>query len=161
MRYKLEQGIGIIEAIVVISIISISFASLFGAAVFFFRSGLLATHQVQAIFLLDESAEAVRFLRDESFATNIAPLTGAGPMYLEIDGSGWSTTGTSNLIDNRYTRTIEVTEVYRKNSDDTIVPATSADPKTLDTGTVEVTATVTWDSSTLTATTYVADLYEN
>ncbi len=161
MQCKREQGIGIAEAIIVISIISVSFTSLLGAAVFFFKNGLEASDQVQAIFLLDESVEAVRFMRDESFLLNITPLVGTGPQYLDMDASGWSATSTNILIDNIYTRTVELTEVYRRNSDDVIVPSTSADLKTLDPGTVEVTTTVNWGSNTLTASTYVTDLYEN
>ena len=156
-----EQGMGIVEAIIVISIITVSFASLMGAAVFFFRAGLYAADQVQAIFLLDESAEAVRFLRDESFTTNIAPFVGTGPQHLDVDATGWTITATSTPIDNIYTRTIEITEVYRKDSDDTIVSVAAADPKTLDPGTVQLTSTVTWKSNSISAVTYVADIYEN
>jgi len=156
-----ETGTGIIEAIIVISIISVSFAALMGAAVFYFRTGLYAADQVQALFLLDESAEAVRFMRDESYLLNITPLIGAGPMYLEVDASGWTAVSSSTPINGMYKRTVELSEVYRRVADDTIVPASSADLKTLDMGTVQLTTTVSWKSESISAVTYISDLYEN
>jgi hypothetical protein len=156
-----KKGIGMVEAIVVISIMSVSFAAILSAAIFFLRGGLFAVDQVQSVFLLDESAEAVRFMRDQSFSTNIAPLVGTGPTYLAYDSTGWNATSTNTLIHGTYTRSIELTEVYRKNSDDTIVPTSSAEPKTLDTGTVRLKIMVSWSRGANESTTYVTDLYEN
>ena len=161
MDNKKSSGVGLIEAIVVISIMSTAFVAIIGAIVFFIRGGLFATEQVQALFLLDESVEAVRFMRDEGYTVNITPLVGAGPTYLTVDGSGWSATSTNNPVLGKYTRTIEISEVYRKVSDDTIVPSTSGDPKALDAGTVRLETTISWGMSSLTNTTYVTDLHEN
>jgi type II secretory pathway pseudopilin PulG len=161
MKILKNKGVGLIEAIVVISIISTSFAAVLGSAVFFLRGGLFAVDQVQALFLLDESAEAVRFMRDQGFTTNITPLVGIGPQYLTVSGSGWSATTTNTTLLGKFSRTIEITEVYRRNSDDVIVPVSSGDPKTLDAGTVRLEITIDWGGKSVSNTTYVSDLYEN
>jgi len=157
-----EKGVSIIEAIIAISMISVAFAALLSGAVFFLQGGLHASDQAQALFLLDEGAEAVRFLRDESYSVHIAPLIGTGVHYLEPDISQtWVTTTTNSPIFGKFTRTIIASEVYRKALDDTIVPSTSADMKSVDIGTTQFDITVTWASGEVHATTYVTDLYDN
>lgn len=146
---------------VVISIISVAFAAILGAAVFFMRGSYFAADQAQALFLLDEGTEAIRFMRDEGYTTNIEPLVGSGEFYIEPITNGWTSTTTNNLIFGKYTRTVELTEVYRRNSDDDIVPDTSGDPKTLDPGTTKLLVTVRWGSNEIRATSYVTDMYEN
>lgn len=160
-RIHTTRGVSIIEAIVVISVVSVSFAALLSAAIFFLRGGLLATDQAQALFLLDESFEAIRFLRDGSFSTNITPLIGTGTYYLEPNVSGWATTNVNTPVLEKFTRSIVVSEVYRKNSDNDIVPASSVEPKTIDTGTVKVDVVVSWQAGTVQGSTYLSDLYEN
>lgn len=161
MQTHTEKGTGILEAIIVVSIISVAFAAILSAATFFVRGSLYINDETQAVFLLDETAEVVRFLRDDSFSLNIAPLVGVGPKYLEHTLTAWNTTSTNSLIFGKFSRSIEVSEVFRLNSDDTIVPSTSGDPKTVDTGTVRVLITVSWPTGTVQATTYVTDIYEN
>lgn len=160
-KKKSIRGVGMIEAMVVITIMSVAFAAILSAAVFFMRGGMFATDQVQALFLLDEGVEAVRFLRDEGYTTNIDPLVGSGVFYIEPVTNGWTSTTTNNLILGKYTRTMEVTEVYRRDSDDDIVPVSSGDPKTLDPGTVRLLVTVSWGTSEVESISYITDLYEN
>lgn len=163
MTHKKEKikGAGIVEAIVAISVASIAFASLLTAGAYFIRGGLFATDQAQALFLLDESVEVVRFLRDDSYSMNITPLIGAGPMHLVPSTHHWSATTTHSLVHGRYTRTIEIEEVYRRNSDDDIVPASSAEAKYVDPGTVLLTIHIAWGGGALESATFVTDLYEN
>ena len=156
-----EKGMGLVEAIVVIAIASVAFASILASAVFFLRGGLMNADRVQAAYLLEEGVEAMRFLRDDSYATNIVPLIGT-TFYLETTPTGYVATTTSATVLGAFTRTVTIDEVYRRTTDDRIVPATSADPKAVDPGTIELTVTVTWPrGAPISVTTYVSDLYEN
>lgn len=161
IRHEKTRGVSIVEAIVVISIISVSFAAILSATLFFLRGGLLATDQAQALFLLEESAEAVRFLRDEGYQANITPLVDTGTYYLEPTSSGWVTSTTNTPVLGRFTRSIAVSAVHRRTSDDDIVPATSPDPNAIETGTVKVDISITWPTGSTHGTTYVTDLYKN
>ncbi len=157
---RYTQGIGLVEAVVVISIASVAFAAALSAVVFFMRGGLKSVERTQAIYLVEESIEAVRFLRDQGYSTNITPLVGT-TFYLEPTTGGFEATTTNNVINGAFTRTVTVDEVYRRTSDDDIVPVTSGDPKAVDPGTVHVNVTVSWASGSINMETYVSDLYDN
>ena len=156
-----SKGIGLVEAVVVISIVSVAFAAILSAAVFFLRGGLMAADRAQALYLLEESVEAVRYLRDESYSTNITPLIGAGQRYLAPTSNGLGATTSSSTILNAFSRTIELTEVHRRNTDDDIVPSSSGDPKTVDPGTAHLLVIVSWPNGSVETETYVTDLYGN
>jgi type II secretory pathway pseudopilin PulG len=156
-----EEGMGMVEAVVVIAIASVAFASILASAVFFLRGGLMNADRVQAAYLLEEGIEAMRFLRDQGYAANIVPLIGT-TFYLETTPTGYAATTTNDVVLGAFTRTFTIEEVYRRTADDRIVPAISGDPKTLDPGTVELTVTVTWPrGAPISVTTYVSDHYEN
>ncbi len=149
---------GIIEVIVVSSIASVTFVALLAAAAFYLRWGLFSAEKVQALYLLEESAEIARFIRNDDYATLIEPLIGVGPVHLEQTGAGWVTTATPQSIPGGFVRTIEFTEVYRRSSDHDIVPASSPEVKAVDSKTVRMTARVDWGSGAETLTTYLTDL---
>ena len=161
LQNNTARGIGIVEAIVAISVASIAFASLLIAGAYFIRGGLHAADQAQALFLLDESVEAVRFLRDESYATNIAPRIGSGQFYLAASNNRWSATTTSHLVHGKYTRSITLEAVHRRVSDDDIIPSTSGEAKYVDPGTALLTVRVAWGGGAVESATYVTDLHEN
>jgi type II secretory pathway pseudopilin PulG len=155
-----HQGIGLIEAVVVVSIISVAFVAILSAAVFFLRAGLTSAERVQAMTLLEEGVEAVRFLRDQGYAVHITPRIDAGVFYVEPTAGGVAATTTNTLIFGEFTRTVELETVYRNNSDD-IVPSTAAGWKAVDPGTAELTVRVTWPGGSVDTVTYIADIYEN
>ncbi len=156
-----ERGMGIVEAVVVIAIASAAFGAILGSAVFFLRGGMANADRVQAAYLLDEGVEALRFLRDEGYTANILPLVGT-TFDVGAVPTGYVATSTGALHLGAFTRTISMEAVHRRTSDDIIVPAGSADPHTLDPGTVAVSVTVTWPRGIpITATTYISDIHEN
>jgi len=154
------MGIGLVEAVVVVSIISVAFAAVLGSAVFFLRAGIMSGDRAQAIYLAEEGVESVRFLRDQSYSTNITPRIGTGVWYVEPTTGGVSATTTNNLIFGSFTRTVELEEVYRGNSDD-IVDVSAGVWGVLDPGTAQLTVRVTWPGGNIERVTYVTDLYEN
>jgi len=164
MSYRVTQttkGVGLIEAIIVISVVSVAFAAILSASVIFLRSGLFAADKVQALYLLEEGVEAVRHLRNEGYTTNIMTNIGSGVFYLDPSAGGWTITTTNTPIFGTFTRTLELEDVYRRNTDDDIVPLTSGDPKYLDSETARLHVSVSWSGGSVELDTYVANIYEN
>lgn len=156
-----QRGVGLVEAIVVISIASVAFAALLSSAVFFLRGGLSSADRAQALYLLEEGVEAVRFLRDQGYSIHITPLIGSGTLYLTPTTGGFEATSTSALELGQYTRSFTLTRVYRRVSDNDIVPSTSSDPKAIDPDTALLSVTVSWAESSIDTQTYVTNLYDN
>ena len=156
-----NKGVGLIEAIVVVSIVSVAFSAILSAAVIFLKNGLYATDKVQALYLLEEGVEAARFLRDDSYTMNIMPSVGSGVFYVDPGAGGWTITTTNTPVFGRYTRTLELTDVYRRNSDDDIVPSTSGDPKYIDADTAKLHVSVTWSTGSVELDTYIANIHDN
>jgi hypothetical protein len=130
------------------------------------RTGLSNTNKIQATYIMEEGVEAIRYLRDGGYSSNINTLISGVPYYLLFDGSNWSTTITSSLIDNKFDRTITIADVYRRDSDDDIVDILSSDPKTLDGSTVQATVKVMWDGlgiaqEEISSIIYLTDFFNN
>lgn len=107
------------------------------------------TAKVQAGMLLDEGAESLRFMRDVSWASNIAPLADGTTYRLYWDYSvqnyGWRATTTQSLIDDQFDRTFVLSAVNRDSSNNIV-----SSGGTLDTGTRKATITVSWFDKTAT-----------
>ena len=156
-----QTGVGLVEAIVVISIASVAFAALLSAAVFFLRGGLASADRAQALYLMEEGVEAVRFFRDQSYSMNITPHIDAGAFYISPSTAGFEATTTAVVDLGAYTRTVTIEHAYRRVSDSDIVPATSGGPKAIDPDTAFVTISVTWPEGSVDTETYVTNMYDN
>lgn len=156
-----SKGMGLIEIIIGTSIISLSMVGLITAFNLFIRAGLANTDKIQAIYLLEESSEAFRHMRDGGWAVNISSLSKNNPYYLALGGSSWTATTTSSLIDDMFNRTITIYDVYRRDSDSDIVASTSPDSKTLDPNIVQITTNVTWNKGGVNSTTYLTNMFNN
>ena len=155
-----QRGIGLVEVLVGVSIISASLVGLIGAFNLYVRAGLSNTEKLQALFLAEEGLEAVRFLRDSSFGGNIVPLSTATDQYLYFEMGTWSLSPVATTTD-IFTRTIVLDDVYRRTSDNDIVSVSSSDPKVLDPDARKVTVIVSWGRGTTTIITYITDLFDN
>lgn len=154
----MNKGFSLIEVIIASAIISILTFSVTSAS----QKGLLlsqrAMHETQASYLLEEGAEAVKTIRDGSWAT-ISNLTVGTTYYLSYNTStnAWSLSTTANTIDNFFTRKVMLTAVNRDANEDI---AASGNP---DTRTKEVSVTVTWPYSgttiSKTLSFYLADIF--
>lgn len=149
------------EIIIGTTIISLSLVGLITSFNLFVRTGLANTQKVQAVYILEESIEAFRYIRDDGWTANISTLSKNVSYNLAFDGSNWEATTTSALIDNVFDRTITIVDVYRRDSDDDIIASTSPDSKTLDPNTVQVTASVSWDGDEVNATTYFTNIFND
>ncbi len=135
-----EQGIGAVEMMVVVAIVGIAFAGLFQLFVLSTRPIHASARETEAVYLAEEAIEAVRILRNNGWAANIATLTNGATYYPTLSGGTWTLSSTNpGLINNLYTRTVVVRAVNRDSSDN-ITPSGG----TLDPNTKKITATVTW-----------------
>ena len=151
--YKLQAraGFGLIEVLIASAIISASLIALASVVQISFRISSETFKTTKAEFLAEEGLEVMLILRNDSWLSNISSLSTSTPYYpiFSTTTSSWEATSTNpGLIDGRYTRTITIEEVYRRDSDHDIVASTSPDTKTLDTGTIQVV-------------TYIADIFGN
>ncbi len=161
MRFHKNNGFGIIEIIIGSALISISLFSLAAVSGAAFKVAENTTRKIQASFLLEEGMEAIRFLRDESWSLNIAPLNAATPYYLNFSAGKWQiiSSPTPN-IDGIFERTFIISNVYR-NIDDDIVSSGGI----LDAGTKKITFSVSWSlrgaTTTKNLSAYITNLFNN
>lgn len=137
------RGAGLIEVVVGTAIIAVSIVGILAALNLFVRAGLGTTADVQATFIAEEGLEVMRGLRDGAWS-NIDSLASGTAYHLARVGGAWEATTTAQTVDEKFTRTVTIDDVYRRDSDDDIVPATSTDPNTLDPDTKKVTVSVSW-----------------
>jgi prepilin-type N-terminal cleavage/methylation domain-containing protein len=144
--YNLQpnHGFGLLEIIIAVAIIAGSLFALAEVSALAVRLTQTALAEQQALFLSEAGIENARFARDSSWATLLAS---AGAETIDA-----------------FTRTTTLENVYRRNSDDDIIPVSSPDPKTIDPNTRKVTVTISWQgrkgimSTSLSA--YLTNLFE-
>ena len=138
---KYIQGFSLIEVLIAVSVLGVLAVVLMSST----NKGIILSNQalneVQAGFLLDEGAEAVKSLRDTNW-TNISGVTDNTNYYLSFNNTTnlWSLSVTPSTIDS-FTRTVVFSPVYRDVNDDI------ASSGTLDSGTKKVTITTFWSSN--------------
>jgi type II secretory pathway pseudopilin PulG len=158
-KKNLHMGLTLVEVIVSTSIILIFLLALFGAHNLYLKSALSNGEVIKATGLAEEGLEVVRYLRNSSWTTNIAPLSLNTDYYLVFDGN-WSVNTTNVYIDDLFERKIQFSQVFRDASGDMVTSG-----GTLDSSTLMVNSMVFWRNGTATSTkaiaTYITDLYVN
>ncbi len=147
-----RSGFGIIEIVVVTAIVTLALAG-------FLETGALAVHllraekeNLEASLLAQETLEAARTLRDESWTNNIVALTIGATYYPVIENGKWKLTSANpGIINGKYTRTVTLNQVFRDTQDRI---ATSG---TLDPNTKKITAAVSWGTKTTQMITYLTN----
>ncbi|OGZ08682.1 MAG: hypothetical protein A3D65_01220 [Candidatus Lloydbacteria bacterium RIFCSPHIGHO2_02_FULL_50_13] len=155
---SLATGLTIVEVVLAASIVSLLFASV---SMYFERALIVnrrTTQYIQSAFLLEETVEVVKGIRDAGWAANIAPMTLGTTYYLYWNGALWVATTTEYQVENYYNRSFTLSSVNRDASDN-IAPS-----GTNDAGTRKITATVSWHQRSGTTTrqveAYIANLFE-
>jgi type II secretory pathway pseudopilin PulG len=132
-----NKGYMVVEILVAASIITVSVLAATAVAQKSIYVARQSFHATQAGFLLEEGAEAVRTLRDNSW-TNISGLSVNTNYYPTFSGGTWTLSSTPNAVDT-FTRTVSIASVNRDNTTKDI-SSTGTD----DLGTKLVTVTVSW-----------------
>jgi Tfp pilus assembly protein PilV len=160
MKYK--KGSSLVEVLIAVSIITTSVISIVAIQVILLGSAKQNTNFVQAIFLLEEGAEGLKMMRDNSFLDEIVPLVDNTEYYLFFDtsSSSFEATSTATSTEGKFFRTVEFDSVNR-DVDGTIVDTGGVtDPKTR-----KARLNVSWSQNNATTTksveTYLYDLFEN
>ncbi len=162
MIHKTEQkGFGILEVLIISTILSFSMIAIMSSFTFYVTEGLKTTKKIEALYILEEGAEAVRFLRDRSFAANIATLIPGTTYYIATSSLGWSTSITPTVFSEDFLLTVTLEDVYRKNSDYDMVSQTYVGSKMLDPNIKKVYVMTEWSTGSSTLVTYVANLFDN
>ena len=153
-----DRGLGLIDIIVSVAVITIALLSVSQIAILGTRYVREAYTKEQAIYLAQEGQEAVRFLRDYSWSTYIAPLNTGQDYYVTRSGSVWVIQSTDpGLINNKHTRIVRFEAVNRDGNDDIAVVGTD------DPGTRQVVVTVRWNGGAedYVLPTYITDFLSN
>ncbi len=147
-----------VEVIVAVSVAIFSILAVWKVYIFFIKISLSNPATFQASFLAEEGVEAVKFMRDYGWNTNIAPLS-SSTSYTLVFGTTWGLTATPSFIDGRFDRRIIFSDVYRDGL------GNIAEIGSPDAGTKKVLVTVSWPNETGTSTkeitTYVSNIFKN
>src|SRR3989344_2907801 len=153
-----KNGFGLLEIVIAVSIISGTIFSLSYVFIISHRLEAISSDKVRANFLAEEGLEAMRFLRDKSWNTNLSGLSVDTTYYLSFatTTSTWSVvTNGPALIDGLYMRTINVAAVERDASDDIVSSGGTVDPDSK-----KISVTMAWSgrgaTSTVTISTYLS-----
>lgn len=153
-----QQGIGLVEVVIGLAIVTAAVVALVLAYGIFLRSASSQGKAVKAEFLLEEGAEAVRSIRDSGWST-ISNLSTGTAYDISFNGSLWEVATAGSPIDGEYYRTVVFENVYRDASDDIAVSG-ALDPLSR-----KLTVSVSWPSRSGTTTssieTYIADIFIN
>lgn len=155
----MSGGTGLIEAVAGISIISVFIFSLMLASQLSQKIVGESVRNIQAYFLLEEGADAVKIFRDTSWSSGIGNLTVGADYYFNYNGTTWVSTTDNIYIDGIFERKFVLNNVYRDINDDIVVSGT------LDNGTKKATISVSWrgrtGTTTKSASFYLTDLFSN
>jgi type II secretory pathway pseudopilin PulG len=125
--HKDIRGMSILEVVIGAAIIMILTTAIGGAWQTYISLTKVSGEKNQASLQIEEASDALRFMRDSSWATNLATLTLNQPYYL-VWNNGYSLTSTATTTNN-LTRTIVFSSVSRNGQDD-ISSSGTIDPKT-------------------------------
>lgn len=155
----MSRGIGLIEAVAGISIVSVFIFSLMLASQLSQKIVGESVRNIQSYFLLEEGVDAIKILRDTSWDSNIDNLTPGADYYFDYNGITWISTTNNIYIDGLFERKFNLNNVYRDTNDDIAVSGT------LDSGTKKATVSVSWQgragTTTKSASFYLTDLFSN
>jgi hypothetical protein len=155
-----KKGFGLIDIIIASAIISFIIFSLVQVEILSIRLSQIASDRTNAGFLIQESIEAVHFMRDGSWNGYIEPFSQGTENFLAWDGLNYVFVNeTPNLINDKFFRTIVFEEVTRDAQDD-IQDSGIVDPLTK-----KVIVNVSWlyrgATTTEQAEFYLTDLFNN
>lgn len=155
--YKKNRGFSLVEVLIACMIISTTSIALMSASSKGIELSNKALRQAQASGLTEEGVEAVRSIRDNDWNI-ISGLNVDTDYYLSFNTNSntWSLSTTPvGLVDDRFTRKVVFSDVYRDSNDDI------ASSGTLDTNIRRVKVVVSWNdqNNTKDITFYLADIF--
>lgn len=123
------RGFSVVEIIVGAAIVAVVVTGIASAWSFYEKLAGQSVRQAQADLLIEEGAEALQYLRDKGWSSNIAPLSTNTTYYIVWNGTDYVAT-TTQTASNGYARTLKLAAIYRDASDN-IAASGTVDPDTL------------------------------
>lgn len=154
-----ERGVGMLEIVIAVAIISAAFFSVLQISTFTLKVMQDRNDKAKALAYAQEGIEAVRNMRDGGWTANISGLTFGSIYYLATSGSQWALTGTNpGALDGKFARTIVLANVSRDINDNIVTTGGTDDPKTK-----KATVIVSWGSpaKSVQLVTYITDILKN
>lgn len=136
-----ESGVGLTELVIAVAIIGVAILALWQASVYVLRNANTRQDPQIALYLAQEGIEAVRAMRDESWANNIVPAANDVRYYPVTASGAWVLSGSDpGPIQGRFYRYVVFGAVHRDSNDNVV-----ATGGTLDNRTRRIKVTVEWD----------------
>lgn len=160
-----NKAFGLLEIVIAAGIIGATVLALI--TVFLLGSATVeaSRQKIQAVFILDEGLEVLRFFRDGNWSGTLGTLSSGTDYYLSFSTSTslWAISASpSQAIDGVFTRSFKVENVSRDASSNI---ESSYDPSRNDPGTKKIVMKVVWSSrgqnQTLTVENYFVNLFRN
>lgn len=111
---KYQKGFGMVEVLIASGIMSVVIVTIIGVYHSLAELSLENTPKIQAAFLLEEGTEAIRLMRDTTWA-RVASTTLGTTYYLRWQSGSWVATTSPQMVD-IFTRTIVFSSVQRDGS---------------------------------------------
>lgn len=160
MKVSFNKGLSIVEIVIAAGIIATSVIGIVGAIQVYLKIVYANTRETQAVLLLDETAEALQYLRDTSYGSNIATTTASTTYTLYWNGTGYQLATSTISLPYGMSRTILFNTVYRDGSDQIVSSGGS-----LDTNTKKATINIAWPyknaTTTITSEVLIHNIYAN
>ena len=156
------RGFGILEIVIAVSIISATIFSLSFVFLIASRLETMSLDKIRANFIAEEGLEAMRFLRDQSWAANLGTLSAGTTYYLAFatTTSIWSVETNGSEIDKLFLRKVAAENVSRNGSDDIVSFGGTVDPDTK-----KINVSVEWlergSTTTISASAYLSNIFNN
>ncbi len=138
---KSSLGFGLVEVVIGAAIITVSLLGIVRVFGYLTQISNQYPPTVQAAFLVEETAEAARVLRDLSWS-NIANWPSGDTYRLVFESGAWSTTASAVLVDGKFDRTLTIAPAYRDGNQNLVLTGGVEDPDAR-----LLTARVSWNSS--------------
>jgi Tfp pilus assembly protein PilV len=156
-----RDGFGLLETVIGAAIISIVLIGLVEVGRFTFALVDTSNFKIRSAFLAEEGIEAIRTLRDASWATNIVPVTLDTDYYFSFSGGAWHLSSVyGSLIDTAFSRTVRFSAVCRDVLDKITTCGAPTDPNAR-----AIAVSVGWvyrgRAGTTTIATYLTNIFEN
>lgn len=152
-----NRGVSSIEVVIGVTIAGVVLIYSANAVSGFVNNARDVTLKTEALYLVEEGIELVKFVRDNSWIT-ISSLPLNTTRYLVVGSSSISITTTPETVDG-FLRSFTVRNVYRDATTDDIVASTTSG-SVADTGSKYITMSVSWSSpkTTVSIETILADI---
>lgn len=139
MKNFYNKGFFLVEVVVATGVIAVTLILLLSTIQNSVEISQRSMERSMASYALEEGAEAIKAIRNNSFATYIATLTAGTTYYLSWSSNAWTTTTSPQTV-GIFTRTIVMSDVSRDSTTKDIVTSGG----TNDVNTKKFTVTVTW-----------------